>query len=196
MPIVVRTDVREMSEEVFKEAAYAVTGAAFDIHNRFGNQFGERVYKCELAKECLQLGFQRAEVEVPVDVTFESFHKPFFLDLLVNSGALFELKAEAALSPAHQAQTLNYLFLTGLHFFGGIEQVVRAIPVVVDGQLLTTQPAHTLDPCTAFKLTGTDDVEAMEDALRRFLHHTELAAIQWVNLHNHDVTFITLLDLQ
>lgn len=132
MPIVVRTDVREMSEAVFKEAAYAVTAAAFDIHNRFGNQFCER--------------------------------------------ALYQ-----------EAIT---------HFLGGKDRVIRSIPVMVDGQVLTTQPAHTLDLHTVFKITGTSDSDFMEDVLRRFLHHTELTAIQWVNLDKHDVTFVTLLDLE
>lgn len=266
MPIEVRSDVRGMAEDVFRHVAYAMTGSAFDVHNRLGNLFGERAYKCQLAKACLRLGFQRAEVEVPVDVKFDSFHKQYFLDLLVDGGALFELKAEAAIAPAHRAQTMNYLFMTALqraklfnfganrvqhefvsttltlderrrftlddrrfqetsgecrrfrelvvglledwggflslslyqeaitHFFGGKELAIRAIPVFVDGQTLTTQPTHTLNPATAFKLTGTAEIEVMEDALRRFLHHTQLDAIQWVNLHNHDVTFTTLFD--
>jgi len=266
MPIEVQTDIRSLSEDEFKEAAYVVSGAAFGIHNRFGNLFRERVYKCELARECVRNGFERVEIEVPVQVSFESFRKEYFLDLLVNGSALFELKAEAAIAPAHRAQTLNYLFMTGLqrakifnfgttrvqhefvsttltsaerrrfaiddqrwrdcgaeghrfrkllvtllndwgcflqlplyqaaitHFFGGDERVVRLVRVTVEGETLTTQPTHTLNPTTAFKLTATPDIEIMEDALRRFLHHTELTAIQWVNLHNHDITFVTLFD--
>ncbi len=266
MPIDVRTDLRAMTEDVFKEVAFAVTGEVFDIHNRFGNLFNERVYKYELARKCRCLGFPQIDVEVPVEVTFESFRKEYFLDLLVCGGALFELKAEAALVPAHQSQTLNYLFLTGLqraklfnfgairvqhefvsttltldgrrrfvindrhlraidsdshrfrelfvailsdwgcflslslyreaiaHFFGGTEQVIRQLPVMADGQLLTTQPTHTLNDRTAFKLTATSETDIMEVALRRFLQHTQLTAIQWVNLRNHDVTFVTLLN--
>lgn len=265
MPIDVRADLRAMNEDEFKEVAFAVTGAVFDIHNRFGNLFGERVYKCELASECPRLGFPQIDVEVPVEVTFESFRKEYFLDLLVCGGALFELKAEAALAPAHHAQTLNYLFLTGLqraklfnfgavrvqhefvsttltlderrrfviddrqlraidndsqrfrellvsilsdwgcflglplyqeaiaYFFGGTTQVIRHIPVMDGGQLLTTQPTYTLNQRTAFKLTATSEMDSMEVALRRYLQHTQLTAIQWVNLYNHQVRFVTLL---
>ena len=80
-----------------------------------------------------------------------------------------------------------------IHFFGGPGRVIQEIPVIRDGHQLTTQRVHLLDPATAFKLTalGTG-LNTVEEHLRRFLHHTKLNAIQWVNLHEHDVTFTTL----
>lgn len=42
MPIRVHADVRPISEEVFKEIAYAVTGVAFDMHNEYGSLFAEK----------------------------------------------------------------------------------------------------------------------------------------------------------
>jgi hypothetical protein len=45
-------------------------------------------------------------------VTFDSFKKTYFLDLLVG-GAIFELKTVELIAPRHRAQLLNYLLLTG-----------------------------------------------------------------------------------
>jgi len=47
---------------------------------------------------------------------------------------------------------------------------------------------------TAFALTSLKkmDVEEMENHLQRLLRHTRLAAIQWVNMNNHEVSFRTL----
>ena len=180
-----------------------------------------------------------------------------------------KLKALAALTDEHRAQTLNYLFLAGLnraklinlgaasvqhefvsttltaadrrflnvetgrwqatgeasirfhellretlsdwggflqlplyydvviHFFGGPDRVIQEIPVVRDGRPVTTQRVHLLDPVTAFKLTALGKgLDTVEEHLRRFLRHTELNAIHWVNLHQHDVTFTTLTRTQ
>ena len=51
MPIEVQStaEIRRLSEDIFKEIAYAVTGAAFDLNDRYGRFFGERTYKFELA---------------------------------------------------------------------------------------------------------------------------------------------------
>ena len=45
---------------------------------------------------------------------FESFCKTYYLDLLVGGGAIFELKAVAALAEGHRRQLMHYLFLTDL----------------------------------------------------------------------------------
>lgn len=267
MPISVDTDVGNLSEECFKEVAYAVTGVAFTMHNVYGSFFAEKLYNFEIAAECRKLGFRRVEVEVPIHVTHGGFRKDYYADLLIDGAALFELKVVSALTEEHRAQTLNYLFLMGLHrakllnlgaagvqhefasttltpsdrkdfsvdmarwkptddhgdrysklmlgllsdwgcflqlplyyeaithFFGGEEDVIRDIPVVRDGVEVTTQKVHLLTPHTAFKITAVGDhLETIEEHMRRFLHHTPLRTIQWVNLFQHDITFTTLSD--
>ena len=265
MPIEIDGEVRRMSEDEFLRVAYAVTGAAFALHKEYGVMFSERLYKLELAAECQKLGFDPVSVELPIHVLWGDFRKDYFVDLLVAGGALFELKVLAELVEAHRAQTLNYLFLTGLeraklfnlgapsvqhefvstkltpalrrrmnvdsqrwietgpasvrfhqlllellddwglfleiplyyraltHFFGGPKQVIREIPILRDGRHVTTQRAHLLDPANAFKLTALDTgLNTVEEHLRRFLRHTELDAIHWVNLSHHEVRFVTI----
>jgi GxxExxY protein len=267
MPIEVDTDLSGLSEELFKEIAYAVTGVAFSLHNEYGRFFAEKLYKYEIAAECRKLGLQRIEVEVPIRVTHGDFVKEYFADLLVDGSALFELKAVSGLNEEHGAQTLNYLFLMGLHraklinfgtasvehefvstrigsadrrritfhrkrwnaineestrfhnllieilddwgcflqlplyyegvihFYGGEDDVIQPIPVGRDGSQVTTQKVHLLSPETAFKITAVDEqLDNVEEHMRRFLNHTTLQAIHWVNLHRHDVTFTTLIN--
>ncbi|MCU0979918.1 MAG: GxxExxY protein [Pirellulaceae bacterium] len=266
MPIEVGREVRVLSEEEFLRIAYAVTGVAFALHKEYGSLFAEKLYKVEMAAECRKLGLPPVEFELPIVVSRHDFRKDYFADLLVGGGALIELKALAALTEEHRAQTLHYLFLTGLnraklinlggasvqhefvsttltpaqrrclnvqadrwhatgeaslrfhellrelladwggflqlplyydavsHFFGGPDRVIQDIPVVRDGHPVTTQRVHLLDPTTAFKLTALGSgLDTLEQHLHRFLRHTQLDAIHWVNLHHHDVTFTTLI---
>ena len=114
MPICVGADVRPMSHDDFLNVAYAVTGAAFVVHQEYGTMFAEKLYQHEVAAECSKRGLSTVQVEVPIRLVYDGFQKDYFADLLVGCGALFELKAVAELSDDHRAQTLNYLFMTGL----------------------------------------------------------------------------------
>jgi len=267
MPIQVQTDLVVPSEDSFKRICYGVMGKVYDVHNEYGCFFSEKLYKYEIADECRKAGFGRVETEVPIEVTFHDFRKFYFIDLLVEGGALFELKRVSALTDEHRAQTLNYLFLTGLprgklvnlgsasvedefvsttltqkdrrefnvntdrwrainsesswfldvlrevltdwgcflalslyqevivYLLGGEERAVRTIPVVRDGEQVTTQKAHLLSDDTAFKLTVAGrHLDSTEHHMRRFLAHTNLRAIQWVNLYRQQATFTTLLN--
>src|ERR1039458_6765838 len=55
-----------------------------------------------------------ARIEVPIEVSYESFCKTYYLDLVFVGGALFELKAVEALVNRHRAQLLHYLLLADL----------------------------------------------------------------------------------
>lgn len=265
MPIEVQGELRRLSEFEFLRLAYAVTGAAFVLHKEYGSMFREKLYKIELAAECQKLGLTPVAIELPIRIWWNDFSKDYFVDLIVGGGALFELKVLAALAEEHRAQTLNYLFLTGLpraklfnlgtprlehqfvsttvtpaerrrlnvqaerwratgtasvrfhemlldlledwgaflqiavyydaliHFFGGPEQVIQEISVFRDGRQVATQRVRLIDPSNAFKLTALNNgLDTVEEHLRRFLRHTALDAIHWVNLYQHNVTFNTL----
>ena len=56
-----------------------------------------------------------AEREVRIRISHRTFSKDLFIDLLFESGAVFEVKTAETLTPAHRSQTLTYLFLSGLH---------------------------------------------------------------------------------
>ena len=49
-----------------------------------------------------------------MDVTFETFTKRYFLEVVFRAGGLFDLITAEAIVPRHRAQTLHYLLVAGL----------------------------------------------------------------------------------
>jgi GxxExxY protein len=79
------------------------------------------------------------------------------------------------------------------HFLGGAERVVTKVPVHSGSRLVGAQPVHLLTRDTAFAITAlTANRAAMQDHQMRFLKHTPLQCIQWVNLNHHEIEFTTL----
>ena len=109
MPITTRIPFRRLSQSEFGDIAYVVMEHVFAIHNEIGRFFDEKIYKLELAQRT-----PGVRLEEPVEVTFGSFRKTYYLDVLVADGALFEFKAVESLVARHRAQLLNYLLLCGL----------------------------------------------------------------------------------
>lgn len=81
-----------------------------------------------------------------------------------------------------------------IHFFGGPERVLRGIPIYDKGVEVGSHTLCQLADDTAFALTALKEGQgAMRFHLQRFLSHTRLRCMQWVNMDNHDITFCTLL---
>lgn len=109
MPVSTRVPIRRLSQREFGEIAFDVMRHVFDIHLEIGRFFDEKIYKRELAHR-----IPGVRLEEPIEVTFGTFRKQYFLDLLVADGALFEFKAVETLAGRHRAQLLNYLMLCDL----------------------------------------------------------------------------------
>jgi GxxExxY protein len=262
MPIVVDAEIRRMSQHEFGDLAYRVMQRVFAVHNQMGRFFDEKVYQ-----EAIAAGLSDARTEVRIDVSFEDFCKQYFIDLLVDGGAVFELKAVERLNRRHQAQLLNYLLLvelphgkvvnlgpeliehefvnttlmrtnridfavddsdwneratdnrklkdlllpilrdwgTGLeiplytealtHFLGGKTLVERKVDIMLDGRRIGQQPMRLAAPDAAFLITqipGREDLDRYLNHILRFLRHTELGRVQWINITLHQVTFRTI----
>lgn len=114
MPIHVDAPIRGISDSDFDDIEYLVMGEAYDIHNKLGRLCDEDVYRDELAHRSVAKGLGSALTEVPIHVTHKSFRKTYFLDLLANGGAIFELKTAKAFTDEHRNQVINYLLLCGL----------------------------------------------------------------------------------
>lgn len=79
------------------------------------------------------------------------------------------------------------------HFFGGAERCVGVVPVYSGERLVGRQAVHFLTQDAAFSFTALPrNRAAMEDHQRRFLKHTPLKFIQWVNFNRHNIEFTTL----
>ena len=113
MPIISAVNPDELDEEEFKSIAYRVVGHAIAIHNEFGRLYNEGIYKNELRHRCLA-DYDRVDIESPIIVSYKSFSKTYYQDMVINGIAPFELKAIETITDVERSQTLNYLYLTGL----------------------------------------------------------------------------------
>ena len=109
MPIHVGADIKRMDDDEFKARVYEVMRHVFDVQGELGRLFHEKIYHREIA-----FRIPGSRCEVALDVQFEDFRKTYYLDLLVGGGAIFKLKAVAALAEQHRRQLMHYLFLTDL----------------------------------------------------------------------------------
>jgi len=80
------------------------------------------------------------------------------------------------------------------HLLGGENSVLQRVEVHRDGRPIGSQTARLVAPAIAFKTTAIPEhnLQRMEDHLRRFLNHTRLTTILWINVRPEIVTFKTL----
>lgn len=109
MPVHIDADIRRLDQQEFGRIAYYVMEHVFAVHKEMGRFFEEDIYRNAVASRVAS-----SRTEVLVEVRFEDYQKRYYIDLLVDSGAVFELKAIRAIGAPQRAQLLNYLLLTGL----------------------------------------------------------------------------------
>lgn len=109
MPIEPSIQTSRISQEDFKEIAFAAMQHVFAIHAEFGRFFDEKIYKLEFASR-----MKDVLLEVAVDVIHGTFTKRYFADAIAGSAALFEFKTVETLHPKHTAQAIHYLQLLDL----------------------------------------------------------------------------------
>ena len=80
-----------------------------------------------------------------------------------------------------------------VHFLGGEGRVIRPVDIFDDQAKVGTQKLLLISPGTALRVTALSrDLDAFEDHLQRFLKHTALERIEWVNVERKRVMFRTL----
>jgi GxxExxY protein len=79
------------------------------------------------------------------------------------------------------------------HFLGGESSVLLPVPVMGKNGTLGDQRMRLAAPGVAFKITALRDrLDEFENQASRFLRHTALTAIHWVNITQSTVSFTTL----
>ncbi len=144
MPVTVDSELVKLSQDEFADIAYNVMNAAFQVHRELGPLFSEIVYQ-----KALVTRLSHARTEVKIDVSFKDFSKPFFMDLVVAGGAVFELKASTQIGSQHHGQLQNYLLLAGLHH----GKIINFRTAQVEHKFVNTTLTHA--DRTAFKI---DDI--------------------------------------
>jgi len=265
IPIDVEAGIRVLNQEEFHSLHRRILGIIFDIHNEFGRFLDELLFKREIQARCEESNIVPAHPELKIRVSHDGFYKDYFIDLCFCHGLPLEVKAAEYLTPAHRAQSLNYVMLAGVqhgilvnlrsirvqhefvstrltpaarkrfkvvenswrssdertgflktkvldlledwgafleiglyreaitHFLGGELNVVKPVPVYSGRRLLGQQKVHLLSSDTGFALTAvTGDTQRLREHQTRFLAHTHLRALHWINFNHHQIEFATL----
>jgi len=103
-----------MSDIIYKEEAYKIVGACFEVYNEKGCGFVEPVYQ-----ECLELELDlqaiafKAHQPLPLSYKGRLLKQRYQPDFVCLEKIVVEIKAVSNLIDEHRAQVLNYLNATG-----------------------------------------------------------------------------------
>jgi len=98
---------------LYKDEAYAIQGAVYEVYRTLGNGFREEVYQQCLERELsLRKIPYEAKKELRIFYNGQPIEKSYFPDLLCYGAIIVELKAVSAVTSEHLAQIDNYLRLS------------------------------------------------------------------------------------
>ena len=123
-----------ISRDEYHRLDYAIMGLILAARNDLGRLCDEKIYQAEIMNRCEDAGFH-VEKEVRIRVAYEDFVKTYRLDLVIGNRIIYELKTAEALTPRHEQQTLNYLFLSGLRK----GKLVNLRPATIQRRFVTTE---------------------------------------------------------
>ena len=94
--------------------SHAIITSAMKVHSELGPGLLESAYQVCLQHELRQAGFRsEAQVELPVVYRGTKLDLGYRMDLLVEDLVIVEIKSVEGISPAHHAQVISYLKLSG-----------------------------------------------------------------------------------
>ena len=101
-----------MNELLHKELTDKILQCFFEVYNRLGYGFLEKVYENSLMIELIKRGLY-AEKQRPVKVYYEEkIVGDYYADIIVNDTIILELKAAECIIEEHELQLVNYLKAT------------------------------------------------------------------------------------
>ncbi len=100
---------------ILKSEAFAIIGAAMEVHSILGPGFAEAVYQEAME---IELGLRRIpyERQKKLNVRYKQYvlQKEYIADLVCHGQIIVEIKAQRDLGGHEEAQIINYLRATGL----------------------------------------------------------------------------------
>ncbi len=89
-----------------------VIKAFYNVYNKLGYGFLEKVYEKALLIECQKLGLNCLS-QCPIEVFYDNEVVGFYIaDMIVNQFVIVEIKSASAISAEHETQLVNYLKAT------------------------------------------------------------------------------------
>jgi GxxExxY protein len=102
-----------MSDFLYKEEAFALQGAIFEVYRTLGCGFLEAVYQKALEVEFTQRNIPfTSQKEIEVEYKGIKLEQSYRVDFICFEKIILELKAVQNLLPEHEAQLQNYLRAT------------------------------------------------------------------------------------
>ena len=123
-----------IEQDGFHAIDKVVMGHAFEIHNTIGRFCNESTYKNELSHRCRISGLD-IQTEVHLCVSHKDFVKSYYLDMLIQCGVIYELKAATTLNGNHQKQLINYLLLANINH----GKLINFRPSSVESRFVSTR---------------------------------------------------------
>ena len=117
---------------LYKELTGEIIEAFYEVYNKLGYGFLEKVYEKALQEE-LRIRNIATSTQLPITVYYnQKIVGEYFADLVVEEKVILELKASDTLCKSHEIQLINYLrttdFQVGLLLnFGKTPQIRRKI---------------------------------------------------------------------
>ena len=101
-------------ELIYKDEAYAIVGACFEVYNELGCGFLEAVYQEALEIELALRGIPfRPQAELGLVYKGRALKQIYQPDFICYEKIILEIKAASDLDDGHRAQVHNYLKATG-----------------------------------------------------------------------------------
>ena len=109
-------ETHEKHEKIlYREEAYTIQGAVFEVYREMGCGFLEAVYQECMEKELHKRAIPfAAQKELRLFYEGEQLGQVYKPDLICYDKIIIELKAVKEIAPEHKAQVFNYLKATGL----------------------------------------------------------------------------------
>ena len=104
-----------MNDFLYKDEAFLIQGAIFEVYRTLGCGFLEAVYQKALEVELAQRNIPFvSQAEIEVEYKGVKLNQMYRADLVCYDKIILELKAVQTLLPEHEAQLQNYLRATKL----------------------------------------------------------------------------------
>ncbi len=165
MPIECRFPVTPLSQDEFHAVDKSVMKHAFDIQNEVGRLCDEHIYQNELAYRCQQDGL-KILTEAMICVTHDTFTKPYYLDMLAETGGIYELKTAAGLHQKYSNQLIHYLLLSALHH----GKLINFRPSSVEHRFISTKLTPELRRQAVVDKTDWEESDKPSQLLSKTIH--------------------------
>ena len=95
---------------LFEEVTEKIIGAAFNVYNKMGFGYLEKVYENCMLLELSKIEELDVKQQFPIKVKYDGVDVgDFIADLLIDDSIIVELKSVRQLASAHEVQLVNYL---------------------------------------------------------------------------------------